>query len=259
MRVVSKRGHQHLDVKADRRTESLGGLDAPVPVAEGRPDAVANLRASPILRETAGERQPTRIQALNREVILEAALDVFSIHGFRGSTVDQIATRAGMSKPNLLYYFRRKQDIYRAVLERTLDSWLAPLAALDPEGDPVEELRRYVTAKLELGARRPEASRLFANEILAGAPSVGDFLKTDLKRLVDEKAAVIRNWVSAGKLAPVDPHHLIFMIWATTQHYADFDVQVRAILGKQVDRQGFREQAAQAVLMLVLNGITPRD
>lgn len=205
------------------------------------------------------ERQPTRIQALNREVILEAALDVFSVHGFRGSTVDQIATRAKMSKPNLLYYFRRKQDIYRAVLERTLDTWLAPLAALDPGGDPVEELRRYVTAKLALSAERPEASRLFANEILAGAPVVGDFLKGDLKRLVDEKAAVIRVWVSAGQLAPVDPHHLIFMIWATTQHYADFDVQVRAILGSQVDRPGYREQAAQAVLTLVLDGIRPRD
>lgn len=204
------------------------------------------------------ERQSTRIQAINREIILEAALEVFSIHGFRGSTVDQIAERAAMSKPNLLYYFRRKQDIYRAVLESTLTDWLAPLAAIDPQGDPVEELRRYITAKLAMSAERPAASRLFANEILAGAPVVGSFLKTELKQLVDEKARVIRTWVSAGKLAPVDPHHLIFMIWATTQHYADFDVQIRAVMGSQVDRPGFREQAAQAALTLVLNGLKPR-
>lgn len=204
------------------------------------------------------ERQSTRIQALNREIILEAALEVFSIHGFRGSTVDQIAARASMSKPNLLYYFRRKQDIYRAVLESTLADWLAPLAAIDPAGDPVEELRRYITAKLAMSAEKPAASRLFANEVLAGAPVVGDFLRTQLKQLVDEKARVIRAWVSEGRLAPVDPHHLIFMIWATTQHYADFDVQIRAIIGSQVDRPGFREQTAQAVLTLVLNGLKPR-
>ncbi|MEC5291057.1 TetR family transcriptional regulator C-terminal domain-containing protein [Aurantimonas sp. C2-6-R+9] len=199
------------------------------------------------------------MQAINREVILEAALEVFSVHGFRGSTVDQIASRAAMSKPNLLYYFRRKQDIYHAVLERTLRDWLVPLAAIDAGGDPVEELRRYITEKLRMVAERPAASRLFANEILAGAPVMGGFLETTLKELVDEKADIIREWVGRGQLAPVDPHHLIFMIWATTQHYADFDVQIRAVMGDLVDRPGFREEAAQAVLTLVLNGLKPRS
>ena len=223
----------------------------------------------------ANHRQPTRIQAVNREIILEAALEVFAIHGFRGSTVDQIAAKAEMSKPNLLYYFRRKQDIYRAVLEHTLADWLAPLAAIDPAGDPVigqaviaafepglgdpiEELRRYITLKLDMSAKRPAASRLFANEVLAGAPVIGDFLETRLRELVHEKAGVIRRWVSESRLAPVDPVHLIFMIWAATQHYADFDVQIRAVLGSQVDKPGFREQTAQAVLSIVLNGIRPR-
>ncbi|MCW7542466.1 TetR family transcriptional regulator C-terminal domain-containing protein [Aurantimonas litoralis] len=206
-----------------------------------------------------GDRQPTRIQAINREIILDAALEVFSVNGFRGSTVDQIAVRAKMSKPNLLYYFRRKQDIYRAVLEHTLDDWLAPLEAMNADGDPIEELRRYITAKLAMSEDNPAASRLFANEVLAGAPVVGDFLATRLKQLVDVKARVIRDWVDRGQLAPVDPYHLIFMIWATTQHYADFDVQIRAIVGRQVDAPGFREQTAQAVLSVVLNGIRPRD
>ena len=205
------------------------------------------------------ERQQTRIQQINRGIILDAAREVFSVHGFRGSTVDQIAAKAGMSKPNLLYYFRRKQDIYAAVLESTLDEWLAPLEALDPGGDPIEELRRYISVKLALSADKPEASRLFANEILAGAPAIGGFLTTRLKTLVQEKAGVIRRWVDEGRLAPIDPHHLIFMIWATTQHYADFDIQIRAVLGQQVGKPGFREQTAQAVLSIVLNGIRPRD
>ncbi|GGE23984.1 TetR family transcriptional regulator [Aureimonas endophytica] len=207
---------------------------------------------------SAGEAPVTRIQGINRALILDAALEVFSAHGFRGSTLDEIAAKAGMSKPNLLYYFKRKQDIYEAVLEATLDAWLAPLEAMAADGDPVEELRRYITAKLAMSAEKPEASRLFVNEILAGAPVIGPFLETRLRGLVTEKAAIIRGWVTEGRLAPIDPVHLIFAIWATTQHYADFDVQIRAILGREVGRPGFREQTAQAVLSIILNGVKPR-
>ena len=200
----------------------------------------------------------SRIQTENRAAIAQAALDVFSTDGYRGATIDRIAERAGMSKTNLLYYFPSKEDIYREVIEQTVEEWLEPFAAIDPEGEPVEELRRYITIKLHLSETAPEASRLFANEIQRGAPLIKAFLETRLKALVDEKAAVIRHWIDAGKIAPVDPYHLIFAIWATTQHYADFDVQVNAILGKQTRRPGFKDQVAHAVLSILLNGIRPR-
>jgi TetR/AcrR family transcriptional regulator len=117
----------------------------------------------------------TRIQEINRRLILDAALDVFSTYGFRGTTIDQIAERAGMSKPNLLYYFPRKQNIYVTLLEETLTEWLAPLAEIDAEGDPIEQLRKYITLKINMSETHPEASRLFANEVLHGAPAISDF------------------------------------------------------------------------------------
>lgn len=200
----------------------------------------------------------TRIQGINRGIILDAALEVFSAYGFRGSTIDQIAEKAGMSKPNLLYYFPRKEDIYVTVLEKTLEDWLTPFRDIDPEGDPVEELRKYTVIKLQMSASEPESSQLFANEILHGAPAIQEFLKTKLKQLVDDKAGVIEKWIAEGKLAPVDPYHLIFMIWATTQHYADFDVQVRAILPEQTNEPDFFDNAAEAILTILLNGIKPR-
>lgn len=197
----------------------------------------------------------TRIQARNEELILDAALEVFSVYGYRGTTVDQIAAGAGMSKPNLLYYFRRKEDIYVAVLEHTLANWLEPLRAIDAAGDPLEQISRYISAKLRLSREKPEASRLFANEILHGAPMIGKFLKGPLKDLVDAKAAIIRAWSAAGRLAPVDPYHLIFAIWATTQHYADFDVQVRAVLGGARDHM---RSAEKNLIALFMNGLRPR-
>jgi TetR/AcrR family transcriptional regulator len=202
-----------------------------------------------------GAPRKTRIQSENEELILDAALEVFSAYGYRGATVDQIAAKARMSKPNLLYYFRRKEDIYVALLEHTLADWLEPLHAIDAAGDPLQELSRYIAAKLCLSREKPEASRLFANEILHGAPMIGKFLKGPLKELVDGKAAIIRAWIEAGRLAPVDPHHLIFAVWATTQHYADFDVQVRAVLG---GGKNHMQVAEKSLLALFMNGLRPR-
>jgi len=203
-------------------------------------------------------KQATRIQRKNRKAILDAALQVFSAHGFRGSTVDRIAERAGLSKPNLLYYFASKEAIYVAVLEDTLEEWLQPLRDLDPAGDPIEEIGRYIEAKLEMSRARPQASRLFANEILHGAPAIGDFLRGPMKALVDEKAAVISGWIREGQLAQIAPHHLIMMIWAVTQHYADFDAQVEAVLGNDAAPARRFKAASETVTRVLLDGLRPR-
>lgn len=184
------------------------------------------------------DRAPTRIQKKNRAAILEAALNVFSAHGFRGATVDQIATEAGLSKPNLLYYFPSKEAIHTALLSGLLEVWLAPLHDLDADGDPMEEILAYIRRKLEMSRDLPRESRLFANELVQGAPRIHESLSHDLKSLVDEKTAILTQWMDQGKIARLHPHHLIFSIWALTQHYADFDVQVCAILGDEDPFEG---------------------
>jgi TetR/AcrR family transcriptional regulator len=205
------------------------------------------------------KKRRTRIQTEKRELILEAALEVFSTHGFRGSTIDQIAEAAGMSKPNLLYYFRRKEDIHEALIQRLLKTWLAPLRELSETGDPIAELRGYIRRKLEMARDYPRESRLFANEILQGAPRIMPLLEGELKTLVDEKAAVITGWMRAGRIATTDPRHLIFSIWATTQHYADFDVQVRAVLGPERGGEGRFEDAARFLEQLYIGGLDPKS
>ena len=208
--------------------------------------------------EGSAARPRTRIQTEKRETILEAALEVFSTHGFRGSTIDQIAAAAGMSKPNLLYYFRRKEDIFTTLIQRLLDTWLAPLRELDDQGDPLTELRSYIRRKIEMARDYPRESRIFANEILQGAPRILPMLEGDLKQLVDEKVVIIRGWMRSGRIARTDPYHLIFSIWATTQHYADFDVQVRAVLGPDRGGEGRFEDAARFLEQLFVEGLKPK-
>ena len=177
----------------------------------------------------------TRIQKKNRVAIMDAALGVFSQFGFRGSTLDQIAKASGLSKPNLLYYFPSKEAIHVELLSCLMDTWLDPLRDLDPAGDPKGEVLAYMRRKLEMSRNFPRESRLFANEILQGAPRIMDAIKGELKELTDEKAAVISGWMDEGKIARTHPYHLLFSIWSLTQHYADFDVQVRAVLGDEGD------------------------
>lgn len=177
----------------------------------------------------------TRIQQKNRETILDAALEVFSQQGFRGATLDQIADRAGLSKPNLLYYFPSKEAIHGQLLTDLLETWLQPLEDIDPAGDPLAEILRYVQRKLDMSRDMPRESRLFANEMLQGAPRIAETLNGPLKSLVDRKSEVLRGWMDQGRLAPLPPAHLLFSIWALTQHYADFDIQIRAVLGPEHD------------------------
>lgn len=212
------------------------------------------------MSEQAGPDRPlTRIQREKQEVILEAALEVFSQHGYRGSTIDQIAEAAGMSKPNLLYYFPGKQNIHKALITRLMVTWLAPLEQMNAQGDPMSEIRSYIRRKLEMSRDYPRESRLFANELLQGAPRIIDLIEVGLKELVDRKAAILEDWMDAGKLIPVDPRHLIFAIWATTQHYADFDVQVCAVLGNERNGEGRFEDAAHFLEQLFMYGLVPQD
>lgn len=213
-------------------------------------------RAAPPARP----KTPHRLRRIaeKRGAILDAGLALFSRQGLHGTTVEQIARTAAVSKTNLFYYFASKEEVYVGVLSRLLDEWLDPLRALEADSDPIEGIRAYIARKIRFSRTHPEASRLFCLEVVQGAPLLRPELETTLRQLVEAKAGVIRGWIAAGKLAPVDPHHLIFALWATTQHYADFAPQIDALLGRGLDEEAFVEEATRNVQRLLLDGLRPR-
>jgi TetR/AcrR family transcriptional regulator len=201
----------------------------------------------------------TRTGEANAERILDAALEVFAAFGFRGARIDQIAAAAGLSKPNLLYYFRTKEELYSAVLARTLNMWLEPLRELDARSDPRAALTAYIERKLHYSRTHPVASRLFAMEMLQGAPHLSPALTSTLLDLVETKSRTIEGWIREGRLRPLDPKHFIFAIWATTQHYADFATQIRALTGQGFDDETFYETARDNLTRILLDGVLPRE
>jgi TetR/AcrR family transcriptional regulator len=224
-------------------------------------DVKKRKKVPPKLRRRAAAAQTSRRARqieTKKTAILDAALQTFSRYGLHGATVEQIAEAADVSKTNLFYYFPSKDEVYIAVLERLLAGWLDPLQMLEVDSNPVEAIGSYIRSKIEFSRSSPEASRLFCLEIVQGAPLVGRVLRTSLKRLVDQKAGVINAWIAAGKLAPIDPYHLIFSIWSITQHYADFAAQIEAITGRGLDDDAFFEETVNSVQTLVLGGLTSR-
>lgn len=211
---------------------------------------------APKRRRPPGPRE--RAAEARKAAILKAALAVFARQGLDGASLEAIAQAAGISKANLLYYHPSKEALYLAVLEQGLSRWLAPLARFTEADDPQAAIAALIAAKLALSRDHPEVSRLFALEMLRGAPLLKPVLSGPLKAVFDAKVAVIAAWVAAGKLAPIDPPHLIFAIWALTQHYADFAVQVRALSGKSLADKGFMDETQAALTALVLQGVTPR-
>lgn len=195
-----------------------------------------------------------QIRQANEALILAAAERVFAGAGFGGATMAAIAEAAGLPKANLHYYFGSKQELYRAVLARTLKDWLLPTHGITAEADPRAAIERYIRDKMALSQQRPHASKVFANELLHGAPVVKTLLAGELRAVVLAKAAVIDGWARAGRMAKVDSVHLFFTIWAATQTYADFDVQVCAVLGRPALSAQDHAHATEHVVALILRG-----
>ena len=194
------------------------------------------------------------VRAAAEAQIVGAAERVFARAGFNGATMAVIAEAAGLPKANLHYYFGSKAELYRAVLARTLHDWLVPMDGLVPEADPRDALERYIRAKMAMSEQRPDASRVFANELLHGAAVLGELIRGELRSTVRRKAAVIDGWVAAGRMAAVDSTHLFFTIWAATQTYADFDLQVRGVLGREQLTPADHRRATEHVVSLILRG-----
>ncbi len=156
----------------------------------------------------AQQRRQRQIEA-KRAQILSAALDIFSRFGLHGASLDQVALQADVSKTNLLYYFSNKEELYVAVLRQLLATWLNPLRTFSEDQEPLDALRDYLRQKLEMSRDYPAESRLFCLEMVQGAPLLLPELQGSLHDLIDEKARVIRTWIEAGRLAPVDPYQLL--------------------------------------------------
>ena len=201
------------------------------------------------------EAPKTEIRAENERLILNAAEAVFAEHGFRGATMQMIADRAGLPKANLHYYFTSKEGLYRQVVERIFFIWLEAADAFETSAGPAAGLSRYIARKMELSRTHRHGSKVWANEVMQGAPLVQDTLETALREWTDSRIAAIEGWIAAGQMRPVNPRWLLYMIWATTQHYADFAHQIETLNGARPLSDAQWAEATRTVCGIILGGL----
>ena len=210
-------------------------------------------------RNTPKRYKPGKIREQNDLRILDAAESLFAIQGFKGTSMMQIAEKADLPKANVHYYFKSKSDLYGKVLERIITSWNAGLETITPDDDPKSVLTHYIEAKVRNACENTLPSKLFATEIIAGAPYLKGYIKDDMRQWLREKTQVFNTWIEQGKLLPVDPARLIFLIWSSTQHYADFDAQVLLLTNRQEYDEEEIIKTQQFLTRMICQAVLPKD
>ena len=195
------------------------------------------------------------IRETNELKIMEAAELVFAQYGFKGATTDKISKQASLPKANIHYYYKTKANLYQCVLERILSEWIDAAEAFDKYDEPRIALTKYVQSKMKYSRTRPYASKVWANEIIHGAPIVGTFLETTLKKWLEDRITIIEGWIELNKIKRIDPTAFIYMIWSVTQHYADFEKQIEILnRGHSFSDDEFNKKTEQ-VTQFVLAGV----
>lgn len=195
------------------------------------------------------------IRKKNKSIILNAAKHEFVAHGFQGASIKRIAERAGIPRANIHYYFEDKTDIYQQLLDGIIDIWNKHYDTLNAEEDPKTALTAYIRSKVMYSKEDPDASKIFASEIIHGAPVLNTYLSGVFKDWVQEKVEVIEHWVKTEQIDPINPHHLLFLIWSATQHYADFNVQVAAAMNKSKISAADFESIVESLTAFILKGV----
>lgn len=197
------------------------------------------------------------IRERNKQLILRAASEEFADKGFAAAKTSDIAAKAGLPKPNVYYYFKSKENLYREVLESIIEPILAASTPFNAEGEPQAVLSAYIRAKIRISRDFSCASKVFASEIMHGAPHLSADQVEQLNGQARHNIRCIEAWIARGAIAPIDAHHLMFSIWAATQTYADFDWQIAVVTGKARLEESDYEAAAQTIIRMVLKGCEP--
>lgn len=190
----------------------------------------------------------------NYQLILNAAEKEFAQFGYVGASIQKIADRAGLPKANIHYYFASKEKLYLALLDNIIHLWNDYFDEVRVEDDPAEVLANFIRKKVELAYSHPLSSKLFAMEIIQGAPHIRNYIKTEMRTWVRNKAGVIEEWIRKKRMKPIDPVHLIFLIWSSTQHYADFEIQVLTIMNRAEYERKMIDEIADFLCEVILTG-----
>ena len=200
-------------------------------------------------------RKPRTATLQKQALILAEAESQFARFGFEGVSLDSIATALTISRQNMLYYYASKEELYAAVLDSVLETWLQSMETLAKEHAPETAISNYIRAKLRFSRERPSGSIVFTREVLAGAPRYADKLAKNVLPHLRANVRTFERWAKQGLIARIDFTHLMFVIWSSTQAYADLAPQFAMVMGKPQLAQTDFDAAHALITSLVMNSL----
>ena len=204
--------------------------------------------------EAPAHRSQQDIRAQNQALILAAAEEEFVLQSYRGATMQGIADRAGLPKANIHYYFKNKKNLYKAVLHSIIQEWNEGLVTMTVDSDPKTVIEKFVRTKLHQAFVNPNRHKLFALEVIGGAPHLHDFMSTTMQEWALDKIEVMKTWHEQGKIGIADPLQLLILIWATTQRYAEFETEIVGLMQKSAYDEQDEARAAEFLVPFILRG-----
>jgi AcrR family transcriptional regulator len=194
------------------------------------------------------------IRKRNEQRILRAAADEFVKNGYKGTSVQAIADQVELPKANILYYFKSKKGLYLAVLEEILNLWNKGFSDDAATRSPADVIEQYIVGKMHYSRTHPKESKIFALELIHGGQNITDASELPMVKWTEGKRNIIQAWIEKGLIRPIEPLYLLFLIWGTTQFYADYDSEIHMIKGRPLTDSEF-EEATQFVVDVVFAGL----
>ncbi|MFC5951847.1 TetR/AcrR family transcriptional regulator [Pseudonocardia lutea] len=172
-------------------------------------------------------RMPARGTRLSRSArraqLLVAARDVFAAQGYHAAAMDDIAEKAGVSKPVLYQHFPGKLELYRALLTTYADELVNRVReAIDHTQENRERVHAAVAAYFDFVAGEGHAYRLVFESDLRGEPEAAALVDGALTSCIDAVAAVVTEDAGLdGERARLLAVGLVGLSQVTAQYWLD--------------------------------------
>src|SRR5690349_13875446 len=190
--------------------------------------------------------------------ILEAARGEFAQHGYSARLQD-IAERAGLTHPTLLYHFKSKERLYAAVIEQAMMDWAAVTsAAVSAAPVGFERVEALVRAGMEFFATHADFVVIWRREAIEGGGRLEDSMVEHMRPFLERAIAFLEREVAAGRLREHDPLELMQVVYgAVSTYFSDSGFRAR-LSGDDPMSPAARERFGAALTAMLRDALAPR-
>jgi TetR/AcrR family transcriptional regulator len=235
-------------------------LDAAGTVRGAGSKAVAAKLKSTGIRAPGRPRMfPQADDLATRRTILDAALQTFSLYGFDGASITNIARLHRVSPPLIHYYFKTKDELWRAAMDQGIGDMVQNLRQICDElveTDIVARLKFFIRRYIALVAEKPAVFRVIIRETDMPSPRLTWLAQHYMTPLYTLVTGLVDEAQKAGRLKSVaPPYHMAQIITGACYHFLSSRNRILESYGVDVTTREILERHGNAVIDILFTGM----